>query len=148
MARELESMEMECPLATHDVEANLANRQNAIDEYGYGPADPSQPNTKFWAAKSKMWDGADTKSMRCGNCASFIQTPSMLACIEEGIDEDSGEYAPAVVDAAGLGYCALFEFKCAADRTCDAWLTGGPITKEMTGKQTAILEFAKKGLDE
>ena len=71
-----------------------------------------------------------------------------LSKAEEGIDEDSGEYAPAVVDAAGLGYCELFEFKCAADRTCDAWLTGGPITKEMSGKQTAILEFAKKGLDE
>jgi hypothetical protein len=96
-----------------------------------------------------MWAGAgDVKSMRCGNCAAFIQTPSMLECIEEGIDEDSGEYASAVVDAAGLGYCELFEFKCAADRTCDAWLTGGPVTKEMTGKQTAILEFAKKGLEE
>lgn len=142
-------MDMECPLPTRDIEANLANRQHAIDEYGYGPPDPSQPNEKFWAAKSKMWGGAgDVKSMRCGNCAAFIKTPSMLKCIIEGIDEDSGEYAPAVVDAANLGYCELFEFKCAGDRTCDAWLTGGPVTKDLTGKQTAILEFAKKGLEE
>ena len=139
---------MECPLATRNIEANLANRQHAIDEYGYGPPDPSQPNEKFWADKTKMWGGIDTKSMRCGNCAAFIKTPSMLACITEGIDEDSGPYAASVVDAADLGYCELFEFKCAGARTCDAWLTGGPITKEMTGKQTAILEFAKKGLDE
>ena len=139
---------MECPLPTHDIQANLANRQHAIDEYRYGPADPAQPNTKFWAEKSKMWDGADTKSMRCGNCSAFIQTPSMIKCIEDGIDAASGGYAPAVVDSADLGYCELFEFKCAGDRTCDAWLTGGPVTKELTGKQTAILEFAKKGLDE
>jgi len=141
-------MDMECPLPTHDIEANLANRQHAIDEYGYGPADPAQPNPKFWAEKSKMWNGADTKSMRCGNCSAFIQTPSIIKCIEDGIDADSGSYAPAVVESADLGYCELFEFKCAGDRTCDAWLTGGPVTKELTGKQAAILEFAKKGLDE
>jgi hypothetical protein len=142
-------MDMECPLPTHDIEANLANRQHAIDDYGYGPPDPSQPNSKFWADKAKMWGGSgDVKSMRCGNCAAFIQTPAMLDCIRNGIDQDSGSYAPEVVDAANLGYCELFEFKCAGDRTCDAWLTGGPVTKEMTGKQTAILEFAKKGLEE
>jgi len=33
-----------------------------------------------------------------------------------------------MVDKANLGYCELFDFKCAGDRTCDAWITGGPIT--------------------
>jgi hypothetical protein len=33
-----------------------------------------------------------------------------------------------VIAAANLGYCELFHFKCAGDRTCDAWLVGGPIT--------------------
>ena len=32
-----------------------------------------------------------------------------------------------VLDRANLGYCQLFKFKCAATRTCDAWLHGGPI---------------------
>ena len=32
-----------------------------------------------------------------------------------------------VLDRANLGYCQLFKFKCAACRTCDAWLYGGPI---------------------
>jgi len=27
-----------------------------------------------------------------------------------------------------LGYCEIFDFKCAAKRTCDAWIVGGPIT--------------------
>jgi hypothetical protein len=30
--------------------------------------------------------------------------------------------------ASNLGYCELFHFKFAGDRTCDAWLVGGPIT--------------------
>jgi hypothetical protein len=25
-----------------------------------------------------------------------------------------------------LGYCEIFDFKCAASRTCDAWVVGGP----------------------
>ena len=33
-----------------------------------------------------------------------------------------------IVEEANLGYCELFDFKCAGDRTCDAWITGGPLT--------------------
>ena len=32
-----------CPIATQDVHENLENRQHAIDEYHYGPANPSKP---------------------------------------------------------------------------------------------------------
>ena len=35
-----------------------------------------------------------------------------------------------IIETANLGYCELFDFKCAGDRTCDAWITGGPITDE------------------
>ena len=31
------------------------------------------------------------------------------------------------IDAGELGYCEAFDFKCAASRTCDAWVIGGPI---------------------
>jgi hypothetical protein len=70
----------------------------------------------------------------------------MMDCIVSGIQQeesDSETYAPEVVDSADLGYCELFEFKCAADRTCSAWLVGGPITDSMTSKQKAMLKFAK-----
>jgi hypothetical protein len=33
------------------------------------------------------------------------------------------------METADLGFCELFDFKCAATRTCNAWLIGGPITK-------------------
>ena len=33
-----------CPIATHDIDVNLKNRQKAIDEYHYGPANPDEPS--------------------------------------------------------------------------------------------------------
>ena len=127
-----------CPPATQDIHINLANRNHAIEDYGYGPLNPDEPNTAFWNRLAKMWgiSPAEAKSARCSNCAAFIQTPAMLACIAKGMqDEDEpasvkkaeGTAAEAVTDAANLGYCQLFHFKCAGNRTCDAWLTGGPI---------------------
>jgi hypothetical protein len=34
------------------------------------------------------------------------------------------------IKLADLGYCEIFDFKCAASRTCDAWVVGGPNTGE------------------
>lgn len=120
---------MKCPIATQDIHVNLKNRDHAFKEYGYGPANPELPNEAFWNNKANEWqtEVRQAKSMRCGNCAAFIQTPEMLECIKYGIDEEEG-YAEDVMKAANLGYCELFDFKCAADRTCSAWLVGGPIT--------------------
>ena len=117
----------DCPDATQDIKLNLKNRQKAIDDYGYGPPDPSQPNKKFWAKKMEMWkvdDLSEVKNMLCGNCAAFDITSKTLSCIEEGIGEDAVE----TIDAGQLGYCKFLKFKCASERTCDAWVTGGPIT--------------------
>lgn len=120
---------MKCPIATQDIHVNLKNRNHAFKEYGYGPANPELSNEAFWNDKANEWqtDLKQAKSMRCGNCAAFIQTPEMLECIKYGIDEEEG-YAEDVMKAANLGFCELFDFKCAADRTCSAWLVGGPIT--------------------
>lgn len=120
---------MKCPIATQDIHVNLKNRDKAFKEYGYGPANPELSNEAFWNARANEWqtDLKQAKSMRCGNCAAFIQTPEMLECIKYGIDEEEG-YAEDVMNTAKLGYCELFDFKCAADRTCSAWLVGGPIT--------------------
>jgi hypothetical protein len=37
-----------------------------------------------------------------------------------------------VIKAGKLGYCRMLKFKCAAARTCDAWVVGGPITDDKT----------------
>jgi len=136
---------MKCPLATQDIKVNLENRNRAFAEYGYGPANPELENEDFWAQKAEEWNTStdNAKTMRCGNCSAFIQTPEMIGCIIGGIQKEEDEtYAPEVVESAGLGFCELFEFKCAADRTCSAWLTGGPITR-MTERRKQMLAIAK-----
>ena len=125
----LEALEQGCPAPTQSIELNLKNRQKAIDDYGYGPLDPNAPNEEFWAAKAKEWNMSDpeqAKSARCGNCAAFDQKAATLDCIARGIGgEEPDDYS--VIDAGDLGYCRFLKFKCAAKRTCDAWVEGGPI---------------------
>jgi len=121
-----------CPPATQDITLNLKNRQKAIDEYGYGPLNPDLPNTKFWQAKVDEWnlDSVDeAKSSLCGNCAAFDQREATLACIAKGIGSDAGAEDP-TIEAGDLGYCRFLKFKCASRRTCDAWVTGGPLTDD------------------
>ena len=129
----LAEKEEDCPEATQNVKLNLKNRQKGIDEYGYGPADPSQPNDKFWKKKMEMWkveDISEVKNMLCGNCAAFDITTKTLDCIESGIGDDAVE----TIKAGKLGYCKFLKFKCASKRTCDAWVTGGPITDKKEKK--------------
>ena len=117
--------EVKCPVETQDIKLNLANRKKAIDTASYGPANPKEPNEEYWIARSKTFNNTpeEAKTMRCGNCAAFNKTSRMLACIKEGIGEDAEE----VAKAGDLGFCEIFDFKCASLRTCDAWVVGGPI---------------------
>jgi len=123
-----------CPPATQDISLNLENRQKAIDEYGYGPLNPEEENKKFWQKKVDMWNldsAKEAKKSLCGNCAAFDITKKTLDCIARGIGDDKGSDDPyQVVEAGQLGYCRFLKFKCAAKRTCDAWVTGGPLTDD------------------
>ena len=121
-----------CPEATQDIELNLKNRQNAIDNVGYGPLNPKEPNEEFWQEKADKWKttAEEAKTSRCGNCVFFVRTPKMLDCISTGLQQgDSSQVdADSAIDQAELGYCEALDFKCAASRTCNAWAVGGPIT--------------------
>jgi hypothetical protein len=123
--------EQECPPATQDIQLNLKNRQNAIDNVGYGPLNPKEPNDEFWQEKAARWDTTpeQARTTICGNCVFFIRTPEMLDCISKGIEQggSSVDDADAAIDQAELGYCEALDFKCAASRTCNAWAAGGPI---------------------
>lgn len=118
-----------CPPATQDIELNLKNRQNAIDNVGYGPLNPAEPNDVFWQDKAEKWNTTvrEAKSAVCGNCIFFIRTPEMLECIENGIGLGTEE-AEGSIAAGELGYCNALDFKCASERTCNAWAAGGPVT--------------------
>ncbi len=65
-------------------------------------------------------DAEDAKMSRCGNCAAFDQEKSMLDCIAKGIGDEGDPWG--MIEAGDLGYCEIFDFKCAASRTCSAWV--------------------------
>lgn len=126
-----------CPVATHDIDTNLKNRQTAIDNYHYGPANPKQPET-YWQQSAKIFAVSSTtaKTMLCGNCAAFDVSDSMRECIADGIKgkEDSVD-ANATINLSDLGYCNFLHFKCAGSRSCKAWVTGGPISEKDKNKK-------------
>ena len=121
-----------CPLATRDLTLNLKNRGKAIDKAMYGPMNPNEPNDDYWRKMGSKWDTSpeEAKTMLCGNCAAFNQTEEMLKCIDTGLAPDRMKDAMEVQEAGDLGFCEIFDFKCAAKRTCAAWIVGGPITDE------------------
>jgi hypothetical protein len=117
-----------CPTATLDVALNLKNRQKCIKTAMYGPANPRLPNLLYWQRLANVWGVSvkDAQTMRCGNCAAFDIKRNTIECIKQGIGRDGIDPQDTVV-AAELGYCRMFQFKCAASRTCSAWIVGGPI---------------------
>lgn len=124
---------IECPPATQDITLNLANRKKCVEQANYGPANPKLENNDFWQKKADLFKATieEAKTMRCSNCAAFIVKQKMMTCIEKGICEEDMNEAESIVNLANLGYCELFDFKCAGERTCDAWITGGPLTDEV-----------------
>lgn len=99
----MRSAASECPRVTRNPRLNERHLQQAQEEYDYGEPDPA--------------DG----DQRCGNCAAFDQRDSVLECIQEGLQDTA---------SADAGYCQALDFVCSAQRVCDAWLEGGPITSE------------------
>lgn len=132
----LEAISQGCPTATHDIDVNLKNRQTAIDEYHYGPANPDRAED-YWSTSAKIFKVsiATARTMQCGNCGAFDVSDSMRECIANGIkgDEPSVD-ANASINLADLGYCNFLHFKCAGTRSCKAWITGGPITEKDKNK--------------
>jgi hypothetical protein len=115
-----------CPAPTQDITLNLKNRAKAITSAAYGPENPNLPNDAFWRKKADQWDVSvdDAKQSRCGNCAAFNVSDKIKQCIADGIGNDADPWG--TIKLADLGYCEIFDFKCAASRTCDAWVVGGP----------------------
>jgi len=113
--------------AITDLDLNTLNRNQTIKEYRYGPLNPDDEkgSAKFWEDKAEMWDTTveAAKTSRCANCGAFDQKKATLAKIEKAIGDDG----KTIAKNANLGFCEFFWFKCAGARTCDAWVSGGPI---------------------
>ena len=126
-----ESLDSDHYKALTDIELNTKNRDMTTQKDGYGPLNPldEKGSKKFWDDKAKMWKTTveAAKEARCGNCAFFNQSPPVMKKIADGI----GERGETVSELAGLGFCELWEFKCAALRTCNTWVLGGPIKEDL-----------------
>lgn len=132
--RLVEAANKGCPPATQDIDLNLKNRQKAIDNYHYGPANPDEPGD-YWKQAAKRWNISEktAKTMQCANCAAFDVSDKMRDCIEKGIQGDTKVDAYATIYKSDLGYCNFLHFKCAGERSCTAWVVGGPIEdKDLT----------------
>lgn len=114
----MRSADSECPRVTRNPRLNERHLQQAQEEQNYGEPDQA--------------DG----DQRCGNCAAFDQRDSVLECIATGL-EDRAEDA---------GYCQALDFVCSAQRVCDAWLEGGPITSEEAEDEDESEEDADFGV--
>lgn len=108
----------DCPLATRDEKMDDDRRMYAIEVASYGPVNPGETNASFWREKAKTWgtDQADARTMRCGNCGSFNNSPEMLICISN---------LPSVVRNktvdGDVGFCDTYEFRATSKRVCDSW---------------------------
>lgn len=134
----IEAVNKGCPIATYDIDVNLKNRQKAIDEYHYGPANPNVPED-YWKQAAKRWNISEktAKTMQCANCAAFDVSDSMRKCIANGIKGDEPNIdSNASINLSDLGYCNFLHFKCAGSRSCTAFIVGGPITEKDKGKKS------------
>ncbi len=134
--------------AIEDVHVNLENRNHAFEEYGYGPLNPKEPNNDFWKQKAKVFNTTveESKKSRCGNCAAFNQSKEVMKRIADGL----GPVGNVIVEKADLGFCEMFKFKCAAERTCDAWLVNGPINEGLSDylpSADSIYAFGRNAAD-
>lgn len=126
--------------ALTDLDLNTKNRDMTTKHDGYGPLNPmdKKGSKAFWEEKAKMWYTTVEAAMeaRCSNCAAFNQAPAIMKKMAEGL----GPAGDKIQDLSNLGFCELFEFKCAGTRTCNKWLVNGPITEEDTGNGIQLVD--------
>ena len=148
MNQMMSKTDKKCPLPTQDVTLNLKNRAKAITAAAYGPENPDLPNTAYWKKKADTWDVtvSDAKQSRCGNCAAFNVQDEIKECIAKGIGMEADPWG--TIELADLGYCEIFDFKCAASRTCDAWVVGGPNTGEDSEDEEYVDTEMEGGVEE
>ena len=128
--------------AITDLDLNTKNRNETIKEYAYGPANPGADDAitdNFWRQKADLWGCSVemVKTMRCKNCNAFDQKPATRKAIADALGPDGKK----IVEGSNLGFCEFFEFKCAGERVCDAWVGGGPLKENNMSDINEIFEM-------
>ena len=72
-----------CPVATQDPELNAANQARTVEQFGYGPHDPSHAPPGWWEDKARRWGLPLLLAplRRCGNCSAFDVSVSSSASL-------------------------------------------------------------------
>ena len=114
-------------------EVNIKNHKAAIQKAALGPADPTQPNTPFWADKGRKWrvTPGDARGRLCANCEHFIQTSDVVKWIAQGPAKTfkTSMVNPQIkdIESKPVAVCKLYNITCSPTRTCDSQELGGPI---------------------
>ena len=124
-----------CPMPLQSNSLNIKNHLHAIEEYGLGPADPTQPNDDFWAEKAKMWNctEGDARGRLCANCKYYVNATFIKDCIDYHPAKDLKASALPLkpkwkdIESKPQAYCVLLDITCSPVRTCNQQLMGGPI---------------------
>jgi hypothetical protein len=95
---------------------------------------------------ASKWDvtPAEAKMSRCGNCAAFNRREGMVQCIAKGLGPEGDPWA--TIEAGDLGYCEIFDFKCASSRTCEAWIAKEQ-DEEEEGEEGEEEEYGKAEME-
>jgi len=64
-----------------------------------------------------------------GEDITATQAPAQAPAPEPELDDTEGATQDSwdTIEAGKLGYCTMHKFKCAGSRTCNAWISGGPV---------------------
>lgn len=105
------------PLKIVSPSDNIENRSMVIESWRLGPEDLASDTSEYWEgnAKALQTDIDSAKTMLCGNCEYFNNTPEMIREMKSIPDDEFD------ADGGGRGYCHKFDFVCHNLRTCIGW---------------------------
>lgn len=122
-----------CPMSLQSNKVNIKNHKSTIAQHGLGPADPTQSNEEFWAAKGKVWNcsAGDARGRLCANCEHYVETTEIKDCIDNGPAKTfkTSMVDPIIkdIESKPVAWCNLYDITCSPVRTCDSQELGGPI---------------------
>ena len=99
---------------------NIANTNNAIDNWNLGPDNVTLSNKPYWQKMAKLW-GVDEEQARnqiCGNCEYFNNSPDMLIAMKKEYPLNDYDINDSYQQR---GYCTKLQFACHVPRACQAW---------------------------
>ena len=99
---------------------NLKNTENAIKNWNLGPENVDAENNAYWSKMAKLWlvPLEEAKSMICGNCEYYDNTPETIREMKKKYPLNKYDIYNSYTQR---GYCHKLQFGCHTTRSCQAW---------------------------